>query len=308
ATAAPTAPAGRGAGHAGHRAGPGRRASRRRAAAVPVPDGSRAPGPGERRRRRRHRWCRRRRRGGPQARGRPRARRRWPAARTRAVPPGVRGACPHRGSPDRARSSTVAPRSTGHRVASQPSSISQRLRTTAPGDSSTTQATGRGRGVESNGAGPRSVDRVPAGRRWSAVGADDRRGGETGAMRPPASQHLRGLVLAASGALCLVPDSTLIRLVDADDSQIIFFRPLFVGIALALLTMGRHRGGAWRAYGAIGARGRIVALAWAVSLVLFPVSVNHTAVANTLVILATAPFFAALATRLLLGERIGGRT
>lgn len=127
-------------------------------------------------------------------------------------------------------------------------------------------------------------------------------------MRPPASQHLRGLGLAASGALCLVPDSTLIRLVDADDSQIIFFRPLFVGIALALLTMGRHRGGAWRAYGAIGARGRIVALAWAVSLVLFPVSVNHTAVANTLVILATAPFFAALATRLLLGERIGGRT
>lgn len=123
-----------------------------------------------------------------------------------------------------------------------------------------------------------------------------------------ASPHLRGVAIAAAGTLCLVPDATLIRLADADDITVVFWRSLFVGLTLTAVTTRRHGGGVLRAYRAIGATGGAVAVSWGLALVLFVVSINHTAVANTLVILATAPFFAALATRVLVGDAIRTRT
>lgn len=123
-----------------------------------------------------------------------------------------------------------------------------------------------------------------------------------------ATPHLRGVALAAAGTLCLVPDATLIRLADADGITVVFWRSLFVGVTLTAVTIRRHRGEVRAAYRAIGRPGLAVAVAWGIALVLFVVSINHTAVANTLVILATAPFWAALATRLLVGEAIRTRT
>lgn len=120
--------------------------------------------------------------------------------------------------------------------------------------------------------------------------------------------HRRGVVLAAAGALCLVPDATLVRLVDAGDLPTTFWRALFVGCMLLGVTGLRYRGGTRRAYRTIGRSGLLVSGAMTVGLVGFVYSVNHTAVANTLVILATSPFFAALFTRLLIGEPVPVRT
>ncbi|MBN2622994.1 MAG: DMT family transporter [Acidimicrobiales bacterium] len=122
------------------------------------------------------------------------------------------------------------------------------------------------------------------------------------------STHLRGVAIAAAGTLCLVPDATLIRLADADDLRIVFWRSLFVGLSLAVVSVARHRARVVYAYRSIGRAGVAVAVAWGLALVGFVVSINNTAVANTLVILATAPFFAALATRLLLGDTVRRRT
>jgi drug/metabolite transporter (DMT)-like permease len=116
------------------------------------------------------------------------------------------------------------------------------------------------------------------------------------------------VAIAAAGTLCLVPDATLIRLADADDITVVFWRSLFVGLTLTAVTARRHRRATLGAYRAIGLPGLAVAVSWGLALVLFVVSINNTAVANTLVILATAPFFAALATRLLVGEAIRSRT
>lgn len=115
-------------------------------------------------------------------------------------------------------------------------------------------------------------------------------------------------MLAAAGALCLVPDATLVRLVDASDVPTTFWRALFMACALFAVTALRHRGGTGRAYRAIGWSGLLVSGTMTVGVVGFVYSVNHTAVANTLVILATSPLFAALFTRLLIGEPVPART
>ena len=75
-------------------------------------------------------------------------------------------------------------------------------------------------------------------------------------------------------------------------------------LALVGLVAIRHGAGTTLAYRAIGLPGVLVGLSWGFGLVLFVYAVNHTAVANVLVILSTMPLFAALFTRLLIGEAI----
>lgn len=116
------------------------------------------------------------------------------------------------------------------------------------------------------------------------------------------------MLLAGGGAVCLVPDATFIRLSDAGDLQTVFWRSLFIGISLVLVTVARHGTGTVCAYRSMGRPGTLVSLLWGLQLLLFVYAVNHTAVANALVILATAPFCAALFTRLLIGEAIHART
>jgi drug/metabolite transporter (DMT)-like permease len=122
------------------------------------------------------------------------------------------------------------------------------------------------------------------------------------------SNHLRGVLLATAGVLFFVPDTTLIRLADARDLQITFWRSLFIGSALVAVVAARHGARTALAYRAIGVPGVAVGLAWGTGFVLFVYAVNHTAVANVLVILATMPLFAALFTRVLIGEVIHRRT
>lgn len=124
----------------------------------------------------------------------------------------------------------------------------------------------------------------------------------------PPVRHLRGIALVTGGALCLVPDATLIRLVDAGDLVIVFWRSLCIAVALAVVTVVRHGSRAHAAARGIGAPGLLVGALWAGTLVGFVYSINHTAVANTLVVVATAPLFAGVFSRILLGERTPRRT
>lgn len=122
------------------------------------------------------------------------------------------------------------------------------------------------------------------------------------------SSHLRGILIVAAGAFCLVPDGTLIRLADASDLQIMFWRALMLGLSIGGVVAWRHRAQTLQAYRAIGRTGLLVGLTWGLALVSFVYSINHTEVANTLVIIATTPFIAALFTRRLIGEPIHRHT
>ncbi len=122
------------------------------------------------------------------------------------------------------------------------------------------------------------------------------------------NDHARGLALAVTGILILTPDSLFIRLITADHWSLLFWRGLMTFTTLTLLLFYTHRRGALARFRAIGVLGLVVALLFAVNTSLFVISIRHTAVANTLVILSAAPLFAAVFSSLFLKEHAPLRT
>jgi len=122
------------------------------------------------------------------------------------------------------------------------------------------------------------------------------------------NDHARGLALAVTGILILTPDSLFIRLITADHWSLLFWRGLMTFITLTLLLFYTHGRGALARFQAIGVPGLVVALLFAINTSLFVISIRHTAVANTLVILSAAPLFAAVFSSLFLKEHAPLRT
>lgn len=124
-------------------------------------------------------------------------------------------------------------------------------------------------------------------------------------MAWPQNGHARGVTLAFIGIVVLSFDSLLVRLALTDGWNIAFWRGALMAVVIGifycqrrrLATLNNHRG---------ASLGSAVLLA-ATSL-LFVMAVVHTRVANVVVILSTAPLFAAIFTRLFLQERVAPRT
>jgi drug/metabolite transporter (DMT)-like permease len=87
-----------------------------------------------------------------------------------------------------------------------------------------------------------------------------------------------------------------------------FWRSLFLGLVVAALMLAQHRAGALRALLAMGWPGFVSSLCWAAMFVCFMLALSLTSVANALFIMGVMPFFAAIAGRLFLGERVPART
>lgn len=121
------------------------------------------------------------------------------------------------------------------------------------------------------------------------------------------SPHTKGLIITTTGVLVLSPDSLLIRLVDASSWTIVFWRALLSSIGLAVFAALMSRRNAWGAFRSIGSAGLVVAVLFGAQLTLFVTSIANTNVANTLVVFATAPFFAAVFTRVFLREAVPRR-
>lgn len=123
-----------------------------------------------------------------------------------------------------------------------------------------------------------------------------------------ADQHLIGMALALAGVLTLSPDALLIRLVDADRATLVFWRSLLQGTTLWVVLALYYRAHLSAVVVSMGRIGAAAALVFAASAILFVSSITLTSAANTLLILATAPLFAALISRVVLGERVPART
>lgn len=116
---------------------------------------------------------------------------------------------------------------------------------------------------------------------------------------PRAFSHRQCWLIGAAGVFVLAPDSLLLRMSDADVNVIVSLRALFSAAALALII-------AWLPalrYGFRWAPVCIYGVVYAVGLSCFPLSIKATHVANTLVILSTAPMLAAVGAYFVLGER-----
>ena len=129
---------------------------------------------------------------------------------------------------------------------------------------------------------------------------------------PPArsvgSRHGLGLLIALAGVVLISPDTVIIRALHADPWTILFWRGLLSAVSLGLIAAVAARGRLVAAFRSIGRVGLLVAVLQGAANVFFVLSVTHTNAANALVIISTAPLFAAVLSRVFLAERIPLRT
>ena len=104
----------------------------------------------------------------------------------------------------------------------------------------------------------------------------------------------KGLILSFIGVLILSPDSLLIRLVDLDDFSLIFYRSALPIVTILIFLIYTYQKSFLKSFYLIGIPGIIYAILYAITHICFVYSIQNTAVANTLVLIASAPIFAAL--------------
>lgn len=129
-----------------------------------------------------------------------------------------------------------------------------------------------------------------------------------GVLSGDRAHHLRGLLVTGAGVIALSPDALLIRLADVGTWEVVFWRTTFVAASMALGLLVRHRR---RLPEVVRGAGRPLvwsSLLFGAQSIVFVGSISNTQVAHTLVILATAPLFAAVATRLGTREGVPLRT
>lgn len=118
----------------------------------------------------------------------------------------------------------------------------------------------------------------------------------------------RGTLLILGAALCWSTEGLWVRLVQADDWQILFWSGGLMALSLGAWLGFAHGRRFARAVLDTGWPGLVAAssLAFAYSGYIF--ALNRTTVANTYMLLATAPLLAAILARIFLGEHVRRRT
>jgi drug/metabolite transporter (DMT)-like permease len=111
-------------------------------------------------------------------------------------------------------------------------------------------------------------------------------------------------VIVVAGVLLLTPDALLIRLIAIDHWNLLVWRGLLQALVLSLILVALNGWATPAVFRAVGRRGLLCALLIAASTFLFIVALSYTTVANVLIIMAAAPFFAAITSRIFLGEPV----
>ncbi len=108
--------------------------------------------------------------------------------------------------------------------------------------------------------------------------------------------------------LILSPDALLISLISIDPWTLVFWRGLLTSSALTTALVFSHGKGVLREVFRMGPAGIVSGFFFGASTISFVMSIRLTTAANTLVIVATTPLFAAVFTRIFLSERVPRRT
>ncbi len=124
----------------------------------------------------------------------------------------------------------------------------------------------------------------------------------------PVNSHLRGLIITISAVIILSPDALLVKLMQCDAWTMLFWRSLISGSSLLVGLSLIYRRRLWSCFYQTGRLGLISSVVAAIGSMLFVGALYHTTAANTLVILAATPLFAALIGRIFIKERIARYT
>ncbi|MDF1526123.1 MAG: DMT family transporter [bacterium] len=111
-----------------------------------------------------------------------------------------------------------------------------------------------------------------------------------------------------SAMVILSPDALLISLIRVDPWTLVFWRGLLTACTLSVALVCSHGKGVLREVFRMGPAGILAGFLFGASTVSFVMSIRLTTAANTLVIVAATPLFAAILTRLFLAERVPVRT
>ena len=122
------------------------------------------------------------------------------------------------------------------------------------------------------------------------------------------ADHRKGLLITLAGVLAICPDTLIVRIIDTDPWTMTFWRGLLIGLGLMVFYAAAEGRGWLGKVAAIGRPGLLAALLFSINAICFILALAHTTVANTLMVVATAPLFGAMLSRLFLGERVERRT
>jgi drug/metabolite transporter (DMT)-like permease len=127
---------------------------------------------------------------------------------------------------------------------------------------------------------------------------------------PSGPTQARWTSITAAGVVVLSFEGVIVRLLDLSQWTILLVRGPLMAIGLGVIFwLGWGRGGGLlRGLRAIGGWGLLAATLFACDNLLFIIALRTSSVANTLVLLSTAPVFAGVGGRVVLGERAPART
>ena len=120
--------------------------------------------------------------------------------------------------------------------------------------------------------------------------------------------HQRGLIIAALGVLVITPDALFVRLIAVDHWTLAFWRTFLQGSTMLAISWAVERKSPILIITHTMTRGWLPVSLIAFSATAFIYSITHTLVANTLVILASMPMFAALISLVFLRIKLGRQT
>jgi drug/metabolite transporter (DMT)-like permease len=111
-----------------------------------------------------------------------------------------------------------------------------------------------------------------------------------------------------SAMVILSPDALLISVITVDPWTLVFWRGLLTACTLSVTLLFTHGKGVLREVFRMGSAGILAGVLFGASTVSFVMSIRLTTAANTLVIVAATPLFAAIFTRIFLSEKVPVRT
>ena len=118
----------------------------------------------------------------------------------------------------------------------------------------------------------------------------------------------KGLFITTTGVLAICPDTLLVRMLELDRWALIFYRGIIIAVGLTMLTALFHGRQTVNRFRSVGWPGFAVSILFTCGTISFVSALYYTTVANTLIVLSASSMFAALLSRLFLGERIALRT
>ncbi|MBI3452674.1 MAG: DMT family transporter [Rhodospirillales bacterium] len=123
------------------------------------------------------------------------------------------------------------------------------------------------------------------------------------------SERAKGLLLMIGAGLAWSTGGIFVRYAPTTPAwEIVFWRSFFMVLFLGAVLLVWHRGRAMSKIAAVGRPGVLAGFFLSLTFFFFILSITRTTAANTLIIMSTAPFVAALFGRLFVGERVASRT